>query len=52
MIGVKGLGQPVLQAVTNQYFALGLFNGTAVVVLAIIFDRITQSFGMRLQRHR
>lgn len=52
MIGVKGLGQPVLQAVTNQYFALGLFNGTAVVVLAIIFDRVTQSFGMRLQRHR
>jgi glycine betaine/proline transport system permease protein len=52
MIGVKGLGQPVLQAVTNQYFALGLFNGAAVVVLAIIFDRITQSFGMRLQRHR
>ena len=27
MIGVKGLGQPVLKAVTNQYFALGLFNG-------------------------
>lgn len=52
MIGVKGLGQPVLQAVTNQYFALGLFNGAAVVVLAIILDRITQSFGMRLQRHR
>ena len=52
MIGVRGLGQPVLQAVTNQYFALGLFNGTAVVVLAIIFDRVTQSFGMRLQRHR
>lgn len=52
MIGVRGLGQPVLQAVTNQYFALGLFNGIAVVVLAIIFDRITQSFGFRLQRHR
>jgi glycine betaine/proline transport system permease protein len=52
MIGVRGLGQPVLQAVTNQYFALGLFNGIAVVVLAIIFDRITQSFGLRLQKHR
>jgi len=52
MIGVRGLGQPVLQAVTNQYFALGLFNGIAVVVLAIIFDRVTQSFGLRLQRHR
>lgn len=52
MIGVRGLGQPVLQAVTNQYFALGLFNGAAVVILAIIFDRITQSFGRRLQRHQ
>ena len=52
MIGVRGLGQPVLQAVTNQYFALGLFNGIAVVVLAIIFDRVTQSFGLRLQKHR
>lgn len=51
MIGVRGLGQPVLQAVTNQYFALGLFNGVAVVILAIIFDRVTQSFGRRLQRH-
>ena len=49
MIGVKGLGQPVLQAVTNQYFALGLFNGAAVVGLAIVFDRITQSYGRRIQ---
>lgn len=52
MIGVRGLGQPVLQAVTNQYFAMGLFNGAAVVILAIIFDRVTQSFGQRLQRHQ
>ena len=52
MIGVKGLGQPVLQAVTNQYFALGLFNGAAVVGLAIVFDRITQSYGRRIQAER
>ncbi len=52
MIGVRGLGQPVLQAVTNQYFALGLFNGAAVVALAIIFDRITQSYGSRIQNSR
>ena len=52
MIGVKGLGQPVLQAVTNQYFALGLFNGAAVVALAIVFDRITQSYARRIQRDR
>ena len=52
MIGVKGLGQPVLQAVTNQYFALGLFNGAAVVALAIVFDRATQSYGRRIQSNR
>ncbi len=49
MIGVRGLGQPVLQAVTNQYFALGVLNGAAVVALAILFDRITQSYGRRLR---
>jgi glycine betaine/proline transport system permease protein len=52
MIGVKGLGQPVLRAVTNQYFAMGLLNGLAVVLLAILFDRVTQSYGRRLQRYR
>ena len=52
MIGVKGLGQPVLRAVTNQYFALGLFAGGAVVVLAIVFDRTSQGYGKRLQKHR
>ena len=52
MIGVKGLGQPVLKAITNQYFAMGLFNGLAIVALAIIFDRVSQSFGHRIQQHR
>lgn len=52
MIGVKGLGQPVLKAITNQYFALGLFNGLAIVALAIVFDRVTQTYGKRLQKHR
>ena len=31
MIGVKGLGLPVLRAVSNQYLALGLMNGLATV---------------------
>ena len=52
MIGVKGLGQPVLKAIANQYFTMGLLNGLAIVVLAIIFDRVSQSFGKRLQQHR
>ena len=52
MIGVKGLGQPVLKAITNQYFSMGLFNGLAIVALAIIFDRVSQNYGKRLQKHR
>ena len=52
MIGVKGLGQPVLKAITNQYFSMGLFNGLAIVAIAIIFDRVSQAYGVRIQRHR
>ncbi len=52
MIGVKGLGVPVLRAISNQYLALGVMNGLAIVILAILFDRVSQSFGKRLQAHR
>ena len=52
MIGVRGLGVPVLRAISNQYLALGLMNGLAIVVLAIIFDRVSQKYGKRLQKHR
>ena len=52
MIGVKGLGVPVLRAVSNQYLALGLMNGLAIVALAVIFDRVSQQYGIRLQKHR
>jgi glycine betaine/proline transport system permease protein len=52
MIGVRGLGMPVLRAISNQYLALGLMNGLAIVALAIIFDRVSQKFGKRLQKHR
>ena len=51
MIGVRGLGQPVLQAINNQYFTLGVMNGLAIVAIAIIFDRATQAYGKRLQKH-
>jgi glycine betaine/proline transport system permease protein len=51
MIGVQGLGQPVLRAINNQYFTLGVFNGLAIVGIAIIFDRISQAYGKRLQKH-
>ncbi|MCP4995405.1 MAG: proline/glycine betaine ABC transporter permease [Gammaproteobacteria bacterium] len=51
MIGVKGLGQPVLKSITNQYFTMGLFNGLAIVALAIIFDRVSQAYAKRTQKH-
>jgi glycine betaine/proline transport system permease protein len=51
MIGVQGLGQPVLKAITNQYFTMGLLNGLAIVGIAIVFDRASQAYGKRLQKH-
>lgn len=51
MIGVRGLGQPVLKSITNQYFTMGLFNGLAIVVIAIMFDRVSQAYAKRRQRH-
>ena len=49
MIGVTGLGQPVLMAIQNQYFTLGIFNGFAIVGIAIVFDRVSQAYGKRIQ---
>ena len=42
----------MLQAIANQYFTLGIFNGLAIVGIAIIFDRVSQAYGKRLQKHR
>ena len=51
MIGVGGLGKNVLQAITNQFFTVGFLNGFALVAIAIVFDRTSQAFGKRLQKH-
>ncbi len=51
LIGVHGLGQEVLKAVNNQYLALGMMNGLAIVAIAIVFDRVSQKYGKRLQKH-
>jgi len=51
MIGAQGLGSNVLKAVNNQYLALGIMNGLALVAIAIVFDRVSQRFGKRLQKH-
>jgi glycine betaine/proline transport system permease protein len=52
MIGVQGLGQPVLKAISNQYFAMGILNGMAIVGIAIVFDRVSQAYGRRLQNYK
>ena len=42
----------MLRAITNQYFAMGLFNGLAIVAIAVLFDRVSQAYGRRLQKHQ
>lgn len=49
MIGAGGLGYQVLQGIGRLEVSRGLLAGLGIVVLAVIFDRITQSFGRRLQ---
>jgi glycine betaine/proline transport system permease protein len=51
MVGVGGLGKNTLQAINNQFFTFGFMNGFALVAIAIIFDRTSQAFGKRLQKH-
>ncbi|WP_440410947.1 ABC transporter permease [Neorhizobium petrolearium] len=51
MVGVGGLGRNTLQAINNQFFTFGFLNGFALVAIAIIFDRTSQAFGKRLQKH-
>ncbi len=45
MIGAPGLGEDVLQAIQTLNIGQGLQAGTAIVIVAIIIDRITQAFG-------
>lgn len=52
MIGVRGLGYEVLQGINRLQVGRGLLAGLGIVVLAIIFDRITQRFGQRPSSRR
>jgi glycine betaine/proline transport system permease protein len=45
MIGAGGLGDVVLRGIQRLDVGLGFEGGIGVVILAIILDRITQSFG-------
>ncbi len=45
MIAAGGLGEKVLEGINNLDIGLGFESGFAVVILAIILDRITQAMG-------
>jgi glycine betaine/proline transport system permease protein len=46
-VGVPGLGQEVVRAITRLNIGLGLEAGLSVVVLAIYLDRVTAALGAR-----
>lgn len=49
MIGARGLGEHVLQAIQTLDIGQGVQAGLSIVILAIIIDRITQGYGKRRQ---
>jgi glycine betaine/proline transport system permease protein len=49
MIGAKGLGADVYRAVTQIKVGQGFEAGLAIVILAIMLDRLTQSIGTKKQ---
>ncbi|TDN62282.1 ABC transporter permease subunit [Paraburkholderia sp. BL10I2N1] len=52
MIGARGLGEDVLSGINNLDMGQGILAGAAIVILAIVFDRITQSFGVGKRARR
>ncbi len=49
MIGARGLGYEVLLGINRLEVGRGLLAGIGIVILAILFDRISQSYGKRIQ---
>ncbi|MDA5107595.1 ABC transporter permease [Brevibacillus thermoruber] len=47
MIGAKGLGADVYRAVTQINIGAGFEAGLAIVIMAILLDRITQNMGKK-----
>ncbi|NVJ09572.1 proline/glycine betaine ABC transporter permease [Myxococcus sp. AM001] len=45
MIGAGGLGEQVLKGITQLRIGLGFESGIAVVILAIVLDRLTHALG-------
>lgn len=52
MVGAGGLGNEVLASIQRLDIGLGFESGLAVVLLAIILDRITETFGTPVAARR
>jgi glycine betaine/proline transport system permease protein len=52
MVGAGGLGNDVLASIQRLDIGLGMESGLSVVLIAIILDRITESFGIDPQQNR
>lgn len=52
MIGARGLGEDVLAGIQTLDIGRGLQAGIAIVILAIVIDRITQAYGRARRRPR
>lgn len=50
MIGAGGLGNVVLSGIQRMEIGLGFEGGVGVVILAVLLDRITQTFGERRKK--
>ena len=47
MISAGGLGEIVLKGITQMKIGMGFEGGIAVVILAIVLDRITQGIARK-----
>jgi len=45
LIGSSGLGQPVVEGLTQLRIGKGFEGGLGIVIIAIFLDRITQAIG-------
>lgn len=52
MVGARGLGMEVLNAVNRIEIGRGLFAGSCVVIVAIILDRVTQGWFSKEQQEQ
>ena len=52
MIGAQGLGEDVLAGIQTLDIGRGLQAGVAIVILAIVIDRITQAYGVPTRERR